>query len=467
LLPAQDPGEWLSSDALGNMIWADAIASLTNWIIHGNALQNTVKWLGTTNTNPMRFKVQNTISGLITRDGQASWGFKSASIFTGGDGTAIGFQAMQFSTSSNHTTAVGYNAFRNNLSGHATAFGKDALMENTDGDDNHGFGAYALASTTTGAYNTALGWSSANINVTGGSNSSTGLQSFKKLTSGSFNAALGTLAGGGIISGSNNTFAGYLAGAASGALTNATAIGYNASVSSSNSLVLGGTGVDAVFVGIGVSAPTAALHVNGSVDLSTLSGSGTRSVQVNATGVVSARTDNSLRLTGKSGTTASTSAIGVVANNNFMGTTDNIDFVFATNNLERLRISNAGNVGLGTLTPNAKLNINGSFALRRNNVTCVNGANNNLNVGTYSFIRITGPTAAFSITGITGGANGDIVTIYNSTAQNMTISNNITSTAANQILTLTGANITTIGTGTVTMRYDSAASRWVVIYTQT
>ncbi len=45
--------------------------------------------------------------------------------------------------------------------------------------------------------------------------------------------------------------------------------------------------------------------------------------------------------------------------NHFVGTTDNVDLVFRTNNTERMRITNTGNVGIGTLTPAAKLHVSG------------------------------------------------------------------------------------------------------------
>jgi len=67
-------------------------------------------------------------------------------------------------------------------------------------------------------------------------------------------------------------------------------------------------------------------------------------------------------LTGNAATTPSSSAIGtaIIAGQNYVGTSDLKDFVMATNNLERLRISNAGNIGIGTSTPGTLLDVNGS-----------------------------------------------------------------------------------------------------------
>ncbi len=83
--------------------------------------------------------------------------------------------------------------------------------------------------------------------------------------SGSNNTGIGRSALNSNSSGSNNTALGYNADVNTFNLTNATAIGYNAKVGASNSLVLGGTGVNAVNVGIGVTSPAATLHVNGSI----------------------------------------------------------------------------------------------------------------------------------------------------------------------------------------------------------
>lgn len=91
------------------------------------------------------------------------------------------------------------------------------------------------------------------------------------------------------------------------------------------------------------------------------------------------------QLTGNVGITAPTAAIGSAVNNNFIGTTDAKDFVLATNNLERLRISSAGYIGIGTTSP--------SYSLQ------VMSASNPL------FLSGVQPTATFS--------SDSILTIYN------------------------------------------------------
>lgn len=60
-------------------------------------------------------------------------------------------------------------------------------------------------------------------------------------------------------------------------------------------------------------------------------------------------------LTGNSGTNPAT---------NFIGTIDGQPLVVRTNNAERLRVDAAGNVGIGTNNPTAKLNVDGSVKLQ-------------------------------------------------------------------------------------------------------
>ncbi len=104
----------------------------------------------------------------------------------------------------------------------------------------------------------------------------------------------------------------------------------------------------------------------------------------------------------------------------------------------------------------------GSFATTATARTAANGLNSNVTGG--GFLRITGPTAAFSIGGLTLGQDGREVKLYNTTAYAMTIVNeDASSTAANRITTLTGADVVLrTGPSFATLTYDATASRWIL-----
>jgi len=148
--------------------------------------------------------------------------------------------------SGNWNVFVGHQAGNANTSGFFnTASGYRALFSNTTGNNNSASGAFALDNNT-GDGNTASGYQALRLNTTGDGNTASGYLALRLNTTGS-----------------NNTALGYGADVTTDSLTNATAIGYNAQVAASNSLVLGGTGDDAVNVGIGTSTPVSSLDVGG------------------------------------------------------------------------------------------------------------------------------------------------------------------------------------------------------------
>jgi hypothetical protein len=182
-------------------------------------------------------------------DANAFLGFSGNSTMTGQLNTANGELALLSNTTGQGNTASGYEALVGNTTGAGnTASGLFALEHNTTGTDNTASGDQALQDNTTGLDNTAYGAVALQSTTIGNNNSAAGAQALANNTTGS-----------------NNTALGYNAGPdpAHTNLTNSTAIGENAVVSASNALVLGGTGADAVRVGIGTATPTSTLDVRG------------------------------------------------------------------------------------------------------------------------------------------------------------------------------------------------------------
>lgn len=104
----------------------------------------------------------------------------------------------------------------------------------------------------------------------------------------------------------------------------------------------------------------------------------------------------------------------------------------------------------------------GYVLLSTGDLTLVNGANNNIVLPTQNYLRVAGPTGAFSISGFTLGAQGRVLDIYVTVAQTLTITNDAISTAENRILTLTGADVSLTGPCFVTLIYDANALRWIL-----
>ncbi|MEP7235331.1 MAG: hypothetical protein ABI778_08555, partial [Ignavibacteriota bacterium] len=123
-------------------------------------------------------------------------------------------------------------------------------------------------------------------------------------------------------------------------------------------------------------------------------------------------------------------------------------------------------LGANTTAPNTTVDANGDLAMREHGYTAGNGNNNNINIGAFSFVRISGPGAAFTITGIGSPVDGKMVILYNSTAQNMTISHNdANSNASNKIYTKGGGNVVLGQYGVATLIYNSTDSKWILVST--
>jgi hypothetical protein len=216
---------------------------------------------------------------------------------------AFGHYSLEHNTTGDFNAAFGNQSLMSNQVGsQLSAFGNVALSSNTTGNYNSAFGSFALRLNTTGSYNVAVGAESlynvetgqyntavghhalravtadgnsglgykSLVSATGANNTALGRETLGTATGGSDNVAVGAWAGERLVGGSGNVFIGSHAGvdASHTSLDNAIAIGTGAVVSQSDSMVLGGTGANAVKVGIGTAAPLDELHVVGNARFS-------------------------------------------------------------------------------------------------------------------------------------------------------------------------------------------------------
>ena len=197
---------------------------------------------------------------------------------TGSYNTGIGANTLNSLTTGWLNTALGYGALRYTTTGaRNVATGYDSMYSNTTGGSNVAYGAYTLYSLASGNDNVAIGQSVLRSSNGASDNVGVGSGSLYYNTSGIKNTAIGTLSGIGdstsnrrSVSDTYSTFIGYQASRSSSTpnttpLTNATAIGNNAMVATSNTMILGGTGVDQVNVGIGSTTAVYRLDVVGVV----------------------------------------------------------------------------------------------------------------------------------------------------------------------------------------------------------
>jgi hypothetical protein len=121
-------------------------------------------------------------------------------------------------------------------------------------------------------------------------------------------------------------------------------------------------------------------------------------------------------------------------------------------------------VGIRTPTPAVPLDVAGAMATRHLDIVLVDGLNSDIALTDSSWIRITGPVNPFSLGGFTGGVDGRHLTVFNTTAQVMTIVNlDAGSAAVNQITTLTGGNVILAArTTSATFLYEDVSDTWIL-----
>lgn len=277
----------------------------SGWNLNGNAITSG-QFIGTTNNQDLIFRRNSSISGRI-----------------GSTHTSFGSSVNLFNSS--NTSAFGATALQQNSGTGNSAFGYQANRASGNGSLNSAFGINALLINSTGSNNTALGSGSLDDN-----------------TIGNFNTGVG--------SGTN---------LASSGLNNATAIGALAQVSTNNSMVLGSiNGVNGatadVNVGIGTTSPSRRLHVvnsgsSGGTPFGTAGFVLESNLQVYQQFLTPSNRESGLLF----GNQSSNIRAGILFNS---GHTDGLSFRTG-GNITRVAITNAGDMGMGTLAPQAALDI--------------------------------------------------------------------------------------------------------------
>ncbi len=125
----------------------------------------------------------------------------------------------------------------------------------------------------------------------------------------------------------------------------------------------------------------------------------------------------------------------------------------------------AQNIGIGHNNAEALLDIYGDLVLRSADLLLSDGNTTNADVNSnpFSNFRISGPTAAFTLSGISYAPDGKFVTFFNRSGQIMTVANeSLTAEPSERILTGTGGAVMIPQNASINFQYDGGAQRWVV-----
>jgi hypothetical protein len=164
-----------------------ATPAANSWSVNGNGgTTAATNFIGTTDNNPLTFKVNNNIAGFIGTESNAnvSLGYATSNPSSGNWNTAIGQWALNSNSTGTENIALGSNSLlRNSTGSQNIAIGHNTLLNNTVSNNiaigawsmlanNSGYGNIAIGTVasylSTGSYNVAIGQSALYNNLSDG-----------------------------------------------------------------------------------------------------------------------------------------------------------------------------------------------------------------------------------------------------------------------------------------------------------
>lgn len=257
-------GFYFYNHALTKFVKIGEGGTVKGWSTTGNNDVLESHFLGTTNSSPLNFKINNTNFGVLSSNNNIGLGnealasysqgvteqnvgigrYSLMAITSGKYNISLGSKSMMNSDVTSQNIAIGYEALTN-VGGSGSGFniaigyqglasgvtvvnnisiGKATLSKLTSGGNNIALGTSALLKATSGNNNIALGQSSLSSVLTDSNNTAIGYNALEKLTSGEKNIVIGPGAARSLLTGTNNIAIGAEA---------------NLGVDSNNSVIIG------------------------------------------------------------------------------------------------------------------------------------------------------------------------------------------------------------------------------------
>ncbi len=256
------------------------------WSTSGNSILNNQSFIGTTDTFPLKLKVNRVNSGLIdfknsitsigynTINDANSGGYWNVAFGTntltenssGYGNISIGVQNLFKNKTGFSNVSIGCNSQQNSEEAvYNITLGHGTLSNNKKGNSNIAIGNNALSNfdfpVNIAAYNTAVGEGSMGKATIGYRNNGFGCYSLHNLTSGQQNTAIGIDAGRSLQTGNSNIFIGNNTDVTDSSISNSVVIGNNAIAKNSHTIILGDETDGLLNIGIGTSNPERKLHI--------------------------------------------------------------------------------------------------------------------------------------------------------------------------------------------------------------